>query len=62
MHGESNEHWIKLCIQASSEQDPDELIRLIREINDLLEENKKHRRDAPHGRGSNMKMDLLITS
>ena len=40
MIGQTKEDWIKLCTQASTEQDPDELIRLIREINDLLEEKQ----------------------
>ena len=40
MIAETKEQWIKLCTQASTEQDPDELIRLIREINDLLEEKQ----------------------
>jgi hypothetical protein len=40
MQGKTKEHWIKLCIQASTEQDPDELLRLIREINDVLEEKQ----------------------
>ena len=52
MHGESNEHWIKLCIQASSEQDPDELTRLIREINDLLEEKKSRLRNIQAAKDS----------
>jgi hypothetical protein len=37
---EAKEHWINLCVQASIEQDPDELIRLIREINNFLEEKQ----------------------
>ena len=40
MIAETKEQWIKLCTQASTEQDPDELIKLIREINDLLEEKQ----------------------
>jgi hypothetical protein len=44
MLGETNERWMELCQRASTEQDPDKLLELIREINDLLEE--KHARLA----------------
>ena len=37
---QSKEHWIQLCEQASIEQDPQRLLALVREINELLE--KKH--------------------
>jgi hypothetical protein len=42
MQGESKEHWIKLCIQASTEQDPDELIRLVREAGGLKNSGRFH--------------------
>lgn len=32
-----NEGWLKVCAQAAVEQDPAKLIKLIRELNDLLE-------------------------
>jgi hypothetical protein len=40
---EIKEHWKYLCELASTEQDPDKLIELIEEINDLLEEKQKGR-------------------
>ena len=41
MQGESKERWQKLCEQAATEQDPDQLIVLIQEINRLLAEKEK---------------------
>ena len=38
MQGDANDRWIQLCQRASVEQDPDTLLVLIREINNLLEE------------------------
>jgi hypothetical protein len=34
---EKTERWFELCRQAAVEQDPEKLLALIREINDLLE-------------------------
>jgi hypothetical protein len=31
------ERWQQLCARAAAEQDPDKLLELIREINDILE-------------------------
>jgi hypothetical protein len=33
---EDTERWMKLCEQASIEQDPKKLLELVREINNLL--------------------------
>jgi hypothetical protein len=44
---EQTERWMKLCEQASTEQDPKKLIELVREINDLLA--KKQARLAKEG-------------
>jgi hypothetical protein len=41
MQGEKKERWLKLCEQAANEQDPNELLKLVREINDLLEEKER---------------------
>jgi hypothetical protein len=38
---ESTEEWERLCQQASVEQDPARLIKLIQRINELLEEKRK---------------------
>ena len=40
MKGEKREIWMHLCEQAAVEQDPDELIDLIKQINQLLEEKE----------------------
>ncbi len=37
MKGETAERWRRLCEQAAEEQDPDKLMKLIEEINRLLE-------------------------
>jgi hypothetical protein len=39
--GETKERWMLLCEQAANEQDPQKLIELVREINDLLEAKEK---------------------
>ena len=39
---ENTERWMQLCAQAAVEQDPEKLMALVNEINDLLE--KKERR------------------
>jgi hypothetical protein len=38
--GQNRERWRELCEQASTEQDPDKLRELVREINRLLEEKE----------------------
>ena len=34
---DKTERWFHLCQQPSVEQDPDKLVALVREINDILE-------------------------
>lgn len=41
MQGETKERWQRLCEQASSEQDPDRLMVLIREIDKLLADKEQ---------------------
>jgi len=41
MEGEKKERWMELCAQAAVEQDPKKLIKLVAEINDLLEEKER---------------------
>lgn len=36
--------WLDLCRQAAVEQDPQELLKLVREINRLLEEEQTRRK------------------
>jgi hypothetical protein len=44
MQGENKERWKLLCEQAVGERDPQRLLELTREINDLLL-GKQHRLD-----------------
>jgi len=37
MLGETKKRWMILCQQAANEQDPQRLLELVREINDILE-------------------------
>lgn len=41
MQGEKRERWMELCAQAATEQDPERLMELVREINALLEEKEQ---------------------
>jgi hypothetical protein len=55
MKGERGERWRDLCSQAATEQDPDRLMELIREINELLEEKEqrlKRERAGEKGRAA----------
>jgi hypothetical protein len=55
MKGERGERWRDLCSQAATEQDPDRLMELIREINELLEEKEqrlKSERAGENGRAA----------
>jgi hypothetical protein len=41
MKGKNLEVWEELCTLAATEQDPDKLLTLVREINQLLEEKEE---------------------
>jgi hypothetical protein len=41
---EEKSHFIRLCEQASVERDPSRLIKLVREINDMLEKKRSRLR------------------
>ena len=41
MQGETKEKWMQLCEQAAAEQDPQRLLFLVRQINDLLEAKER---------------------
>ena len=41
MQGEKKERWQQLCEQAAIEQDPLKLLKLVKEINDLLTEKEE---------------------
>ena len=40
MQGETKEHWMKLAEQAANEQNPAKLLKLIEEINRMLQAKK----------------------
>ena len=37
---QNKERWQELCAQAANEQDPDKLLELVKEINELLNEKE----------------------
>jgi hypothetical protein len=41
LKGEKKEIWMQLCEQAAVEQNPDKLMDLIKQINQLLEEKER---------------------
>ena len=49
MRGETEERWRRLCEQAVHEQDPNKLMKLMEEINRLLE--AKEQRLLSHEQG-----------
>ena len=52
MEGQTKERWFQLAQLAAVEQDPERLVALVQEINQLLEEKEKrltqNRRGAGH--------------
>ena len=52
MKGELRERWQKLCEQAAEEQDPQRLMELIEEINQLLETKEERLLRETAGTGS----------
>jgi len=53
VQGENAERWRELCALATTEQDPDRLLALIREINMLLE--RKERRLKSEAKATHIK-------
>jgi hypothetical protein len=47
MEGEPVERWRTLCEQAAKEKDPDKLMALITEINQLLDRNRNYAEERP---------------
>jgi hypothetical protein len=41
MKGEKKERWLQLCEMAATEQDSEKLLKLVMEINRLLEEKEQ---------------------
>ena len=48
MKGETQELWMSLCAQAAVEQDPVQLLELVKRINELLEEKEKRLNEKRH--------------
>jgi hypothetical protein len=46
MIGRVKEHWLELCEQAATEQDPQKLMELVAEIDRLLEAKQSRLRNA----------------
>jgi hypothetical protein len=46
MQGQVAEQWQRLCEQAALEQDHDKLLKLIEQINRLLEQKEQRLREA----------------
>lgn len=53
MKGEKLERWKELCQRAEVEQDPEELLKLCLEINQILEEKEERLRAARNGERPN---------
>jgi len=41
LKGQTKEIWMQLCERAASEQDPEKLMELVKEINRILEEKER---------------------
>jgi hypothetical protein len=41
VQGETKERWVDVCEQAATEQDPERLMMLIKELNDLLTQKQE---------------------
>jgi hypothetical protein len=59
MQGAIKERWWMLCEQAANEQNPERLMALVKEINDLLEK-KQDRLDhaAPYDKSKDLSAKL----
>lgn len=44
---ENREKWMELCAQAATEQDPENLMRLIAQINQILETKERRLKGNP---------------
>jgi hypothetical protein len=48
MDSRTSELWITLCEQAAREYDPNRLLELVTQINDLLEHKENRRKETLH--------------
>ena len=44
LQGKNKELWLELCEKAANEQDPEKLMDLVKQINDLLEAKERRLR------------------
>ncbi len=44
---ENREKWMELCSRAATEQDPEKLMQLIAQINQLLEAKERRLKSSP---------------
>ena len=58
MSKEIEERWKSLCEQASVEQDPQRLLSLIQEINELLKSNDRGPKQPPERPGAQAKVTV----
>jgi uncharacterized protein with LGFP repeats len=47
VQGEVKERWYELCSQAAVEQDPQKLMALVKEINELLAQKERRLKGLP---------------
>jgi hypothetical protein len=47
MIDQEKEHWLLLCEQAATEQDPEKLMDLLDKVNRFLEAEENRRRGTP---------------
>lgn len=50
MAGEQRKSWRELCIAALDAKDPDELLRILQELNKVLKHEEQVRQDFRHAR------------
>jgi hypothetical protein len=48
MNSRTSELWMTLCEQAAREYDPNRLLELVTQINDLLEQKENRRKETWH--------------
>jgi hypothetical protein len=52
VQGKTRERWLELCAQAAEEQDPKKLMKLVRQITELLEEKERRLGILPPEKGT----------
>jgi len=49
MQGEKRERWMELCARIATEQDPDEVLALAKQLNVMLKEKERRLGILPSG-------------